>query len=90
MLAACGILPRRDLTAIERALRASAAEIERGRFKWSLEAEDVHFNIERRLTALVGEAASACIPRARAMTRWHRSALVAARRDRRIRELVAA
>src|SRR5205807_2873268 len=56
MLAACGILPRRDLTAIERGLARIGREIDRGRFKWSLEAEDVHFNIERRLTALVGEA----------------------------------
>jgi argininosuccinate lyase len=31
-------------------------EIERGRFEWSLEDEDVHLNIERRLTALIGEA----------------------------------
>src|ERR1700704_1721397 len=56
MLAACGILPRRDLTAIERGLARIGREIDRGRFKWSLKAEDVHFNIERRLTALVGEA----------------------------------
>src|SRR5437588_2281103 len=56
MLAACGILPRRDLTAIERGLARIGREIDRGRFRWSLEAEDVHFNIERRLTALVGEA----------------------------------
>src|SRR3989440_5910431 len=56
MLAACGILSRRDLTAIERGLARVGREIDRGRFKWSLEAEDVHFNIERRLTALIGEA----------------------------------
>src|SRR5437588_9260688 len=56
MLAACGILPRRDLTAIERGLARIGREIDRGRFKWSLEAEDVHFNIERRLTALVADA----------------------------------
>src|SRR5213594_3531563 len=56
MLAACGVLSRRDLTAIERGLARIGREIDRGRFKWSLEAEDVHFNIERRLTALVGEA----------------------------------
>jgi argininosuccinate lyase len=31
-------------------------EIRAGKFVWSLEAEDVHLNIERRLTALVGEA----------------------------------
>src|SRR5204863_1288746 len=56
MLAACGILSRRDVTAIERGLARIGREIDRGRFKWSLEAEDVHFNIERRLTALAGEA----------------------------------
>jgi argininosuccinate lyase len=56
MLAARGILPRRDLAAIERGLRRIRAEIEAGRFKWSLDAEDVHLNIERRLTALVGDA----------------------------------
>src|SRR5436853_491449 len=56
MLAACGILSRRDVTAIERGLARIGREIDRGRFRWSLEAEDVHFNIERRLTALVGEA----------------------------------
>jgi argininosuccinate lyase len=55
MLAAQGIITRRDLTAIERGLARIRREIEAGRFKWSLEAEDVHLNIERRLTALVGE-----------------------------------
>jgi argininosuccinate lyase len=56
MLAAVGILPRRDLAAIERGLAQVRREIEAGRFKWSLDAEDVHLNIERRLTALVGDA----------------------------------
>jgi len=55
MLAACGILPRRDLKAIERGLAQIRREIESGRFAWSIDAEDVHLNIERRLTALVGE-----------------------------------
>jgi argininosuccinate lyase len=32
------------------------AEIEAGRFEWKLELEDVHLNIEARLTALVGDA----------------------------------
>jgi argininosuccinate lyase len=31
-------------------------EIEAGRFKWSVDDEDVHLNIERRLTALIGDA----------------------------------
>jgi len=56
MLAACGILPRRDLKAIERGLARIRREIDEGRFRWSIAAEDVHLNIERRLTALVGDA----------------------------------
>jgi argininosuccinate lyase len=56
MLAAAGILPRRDLAAIERGLARVRREIEAGSFAWSLDAEDVHLNIERRLTALAGDA----------------------------------
>jgi argininosuccinate lyase len=56
MLAAQRVLSRRDLAAITRGLSAISKEIERGRFRWSLDAEDVHLNIERRLTALVGDA----------------------------------
>ena len=56
MLAARGILSRRDLAAIQRGLAQIEREIESGRFRWSLDAEDVHLNIERRLTALVGDA----------------------------------
>ena len=56
MLAAQGILSRRDLAAIQRGLKRIGGEIESGRFRWSLDAEDVHLNVERRLTALVGEA----------------------------------
>jgi argininosuccinate lyase len=56
MLAARGILARADLAAIERGLGRIRREIEAGEFQWSLDAEDVHLNIERRLTALVGDA----------------------------------
>jgi argininosuccinate lyase len=56
MLAATGIIAKRDLTAIERGLARIRREIDEGRFQWSVDAEDVHLNIERRLTALVGEA----------------------------------
>jgi argininosuccinate lyase len=56
MLAARGILHKRDLAAIERGLGHIRREIEAGRFRWSIDAEDVHLNIERRLTALVGDA----------------------------------
>src|SRR5512145_1416447 len=56
MLAAQGVLARRDLAAIRRGLRRIGRDVEAGRFRWSLDAEDLHLNIERRLTALVGEA----------------------------------
>ena len=56
MLAAQKILSNRDLSAIERGMAAIAKEIEAGTFEWSLDAEDVHLNIEKRLTALVGDA----------------------------------
>jgi len=56
MLAAQCVLSAADVAAIERGMREIAAEIEAGRFEWSLDAEDVHLNIERRLTALVGDA----------------------------------
>jgi argininosuccinate lyase len=55
MLRATGVIGADDLAAIERGMRTIAGEIERGEFAWSRDFEDVHFNIERRLTALVGE-----------------------------------
>jgi len=56
MLAARGILPRRDLAAIEKGMAKIAREVAAGSFAWSLDAEDVHLNIEKHLTALAGEA----------------------------------
>jgi argininosuccinate lyase len=56
MLRAAGILARGDLRAIERGLSRIAKEVEAGRFRWSLEAEDVHLNIERRLIDIAGQA----------------------------------
>ncbi len=56
MLAACRVIAKRDLADIERGMKAIRAEIESGTFAWSLDAEDVHLNIEQRLTQLVGEA----------------------------------
>ncbi len=56
MLAATGVLSDVDLAAIERGLEQIKGEIERGEFVWSRELEDVHFNIEKRLTTLVGDA----------------------------------
>src|SRR5215831_15304665 len=56
MLGATGILASDDVAAIERGLVTIRGEIERGEFAWSRDLEDVHLNIEKRLTALVGNA----------------------------------
>jgi len=56
MLRSSGILTGIDLKAIERGLAKISAEIETGRFRWSIAAEDVHLNIERRLIDLAGDA----------------------------------
>ena len=56
MLAACGVIARRDLAAIERGMARIVQEIESAAFQWSLDAEDVHSNIERRLIELAGDA----------------------------------
>ena len=56
MLARVGVLSAQDLADIERGLAAIRGEIERGEFSWQLALEDVHLNIERRLTELVGDA----------------------------------
>jgi argininosuccinate lyase len=56
MLAACGVIARADLKAIEQGLAQVSAEIRAGRFAWSVEHEDVHSNIERRLVELAGDA----------------------------------
>jgi argininosuccinate lyase len=56
MLARQGIIPAADLAAIEGGMATLRSEIERGEFVWSLDDEDVHLNIEKRLTALVGDA----------------------------------
>ena len=56
MLARQGIIGTQDLADIERGMAQIAAEIERGEFTWNLDDEDVHLNIEKRLTALVGDA----------------------------------
>ncbi len=56
MLQRCGLLSPADLEAIERGMAQVAAEIREGRFEWSVAREDVHLNIEHRLTQLVGDA----------------------------------
>ncbi|WP_435627560.1 argininosuccinate lyase [Candidatus Ferrigenium straubiae] len=56
MLAACGIIGAQDLDDIRRGLAQIENEIIVGDFAWSLDLEDVHLNIEKRLTMLVGDA----------------------------------
>ncbi|TSE34704.1 argininosuccinate lyase [Tepidimonas charontis] len=56
MLAAQGIISAQDWADIQRGLQQIAHEIESGTFEWKLALEDVHLNIEARLTQLVGDA----------------------------------
>ena len=56
MLAAQGVISAADRDAIERGMAQISAEIEAGKFTWLLDLEDVHLNIEKRLTELVGDA----------------------------------
>lgn len=56
MLAASGVLDKQDLQSIEQGLTEIASEIERGEFEWSVALEDVHMNIEARLTDKIGDA----------------------------------
>ena len=56
MLQAQGIINAQDLADIQRGLKQITQDIESGQFEWKLELEDVHLNIEARLTQLVGDA----------------------------------
>ena len=56
MLAAQGIIDAASLADIERGMAQVASEIEAGSFNWRIDLEDVHLNIEARLTELVGDA----------------------------------
>ncbi|HLX80469.1 MAG TPA: argininosuccinate lyase [Burkholderiales bacterium] len=56
MLAARGVITRTDQKAIESGLAKTRAEIHAGKFAWSIEDEDVHSGIERRLTELAGSS----------------------------------
>jgi argininosuccinate lyase len=56
MLAARGIITAEDNAAIQAGLDQIAAEIVQGTFRFSQELEDIHLNIEARLTERIGEA----------------------------------
>lgn len=51
-----GVLADEDLAAIKRGMAQIVEEIQTNKFEWKLELEDVHLNIEARLTQLVGDA----------------------------------
>jgi argininosuccinate lyase len=56
MLHKVGVLQDDDLLNIERGMAEIRQEIDAGTFDWSIDLEDVHMNIERRLTEKVGDA----------------------------------
>ena len=55
MLERVGVLTGEEREAIVEGLRAVGADIEAGRFRWSLRLEDVHMNIETALTERIGQ-----------------------------------
>lgn len=54
MLAKQGIIPAADAAAMEQGLQEILAEIEAGQFPFRTEYEDIHLNIEKRLTEKIG------------------------------------
>ncbi|CAM8620961.1 ArgH Argininosuccinate lyase [Oxalobacteraceae bacterium] len=56
MLAHQKIISAQDYADIQRGMAQIQAEIAEGKFEWLLDLEDVHLNIEKRLTELVGDA----------------------------------
>lgn len=56
MLGTQGIISPADVQAIEKGLGDILKEIQSGDFEWLLDLEDVHLNIEKRLTDKIGDA----------------------------------
>ncbi len=50
------ILTKKELAEIRKGFKQITQEIESGKFEWKVELEDVHMNIESRLTEIIGEA----------------------------------
>ena len=55
MLGRCGIITMDESQIIVDGLKQVQAEIDNGSFVWSVALEDVHMNVESRLTAIVGD-----------------------------------
>ncbi|MBQ1509411.1 MAG: argininosuccinate lyase [Selenomonadaceae bacterium] len=56
MLEKCGIISGEDKDAIIKGLKDILEQIEAGKFDFSVDLEDIHMNIEKRLTDAIGEA----------------------------------
>ncbi len=56
MLKRVGVLSEQDLAAIQQGMAEIIEDIKSGNLEWSLDLEDVHMNIERRLTDKIGDA----------------------------------
>ena len=56
MLEKAGVISEQDLADIRRGMKQISEEIAAGKFEWQLALEDVHLNIEARLTSLIGDA----------------------------------
>ena len=56
MLQQSGVLSEDDVVSIQQGMQEILNDIENGRMEWSLDLEDVHMNIERRLTDKIGDA----------------------------------
>ncbi len=56
MLGKCGIIPQEDVTEIVAGLEAILKDIEAGNFSFEVALEDIHMNIEARLTERIGAA----------------------------------
>ena len=56
MLGERGIIPQKDAQRIIEGLEKILKEIDAGRFEWKKELEDVHMNIEKALTDMIGPA----------------------------------
>ncbi len=70
MLAATGILTDSDAQAIGEGLLTVLSEIEGGTFQFKVELEDIHLNVESRLTEIVGEAGKRLHTGAAGTIRW--------------------
>ncbi len=72
MISKVGILSETELRDVLTGLQQVQDEIEAAEFNWSIQQEDIHMNIEARLTSLIGITGKNCIPVALVMTRSQR------------------